>query len=92
MKEFAVLKKNLITRRIKQETFIERGRFNPGDVVEGDDRVPVERLDLSYCMSLKNTFRAGKEDKAVRSEEREFIREGQGLQFALYPPFFYNFR
>jgi len=43
-------------------------------------------------MSLKNTFRAGKEDKAVGSEEREFIREGQGLQFALYPPFFYNFR
>jgi hypothetical protein len=92
VKEFAVRKRNLITRRIEQETFIERGRFNPGDVVEGDDCIPVESFDLSYCMSLKNTFRAGKEDKAVRSEEREFIREGQGLQFALYPPFFYNFR
>jgi hypothetical protein len=92
VKEFAVLKMNIITRRIKQETFIERGRFNPGDVVEGDDRIPVESLDLSYCMSLENTFRARKVDKAVRSEEREFVREGKGLQFALCPPFFYNFR
>jgi hypothetical protein len=76
IKEFTILKTNLLSGQIKQGTSEKRCFFYLGDIVKGDDRPSLEVLDLPNFIGVIDSFGGRNVDDAVGSKEDEFVREG----------------